>query len=218
MKHLLLALVLLGFPVAALADDPPPPECGLAAGLLVTQDNGTVTLACTGITPEFGLQLAALMTQVLQRRLDPEAVVAKLDEIGSMPKSGAARELDVRQREAIIASLVGKPPQEIAVAAHPAAADAVAYGTSIVMPLTMVGWQIAGSHITRKTSPVLDGVHGIAVVVRDPAAAPDKAKQLRAALSAAHIPAPIVADPGLAADAAVLWVGQRPEFGAAPKS
>ncbi len=76
----------------------------------------------------------------------------------------------------------------------------------------MVGWQIEGNEIRRVAVKSLEPVHGVALVVRDRAAAPEKALQLKAALAAAHVTAALVSDPGMAPDAALLWIGRRPEF------
>ena len=76
----------------------------------------------------------------------------------------------------------------------------------------MVGWQIEGREIRRAAPKLLDPVPGIAVVVHDKNAPPPPALQLRAALTAAHIAAALVADPALGPDATLLWVGRRPVF------
>ena len=76
----------------------------------------------------------------------------------------------------------------------------------------MVGWKIEGNEIRRVAVKSLEPVRGVAVVVRDKNAAPEKAVQLKAALAAAKITAPLVSDPGLAPDATLLWIGRRPEF------
>jgi hypothetical protein len=76
----------------------------------------------------------------------------------------------------------------------------------------MVGWQIEGHEIRRVAVRSLDAVNGVAVVVPDKAAPPEKALHLRAALAAAHVGASLVSDPGMPADATLLWIGRRPEF------
>jgi hypothetical protein len=76
----------------------------------------------------------------------------------------------------------------------------------------MAGWQIEGHQIRRAAPKTLDPVSGLAVVVRDRDAPPQKAVRLRAALTAAHVNAPLVSDPSLAAEATVLWIGKRPTF------
>ena len=50
------------------------------------------------------------------------------------------------------------------------------------------------------------------ILPRDKGAAPEQALQLRAALIAAHIAAGLVADPSLAPEATLLWIGRRPGF------
>jgi hypothetical protein len=56
-------------------------------------------------------------------------------------------------------------------------------------------------------------VYGVALVVRDPNAPPEKAARLKAALTAAKIPTPLIADPTSAPDATLLWIGKRASFG-----
>ncbi len=211
MKRFPVALSLLMLPLAAQAQDrPPPSECALVSTLLVSQDQGTVTFACSGITSEFGGQLAILLTHILKQRLDPQAVLAKLDDIEAAPASGVARALDEKQRQTLIKALVGKPAHRIVIAADPAVGDGGDYAKGIAQPLMMVGWQIEGNQITRKALPGLDQIRGVALIVRDRDAAPAKARELKAALAAARIVAPIMADPSLPPDAVILWIGKRP--------
>jgi hypothetical protein len=214
MKRVLLLLALIAIPLASVrADDAPPQNgCGLVSALLIAQDQGTVTIACSGVSPEFGTLLAGLLTDVLQRKLDPRIVAAKLDEIEAAPEAGVARTFDSSQRQLVIKELVGKPGQEIAIAADPTESDAGDFAKDIATPLQMVGWQIAGNQITRKALPGFEDVPGVVLIVRDPNAPPEKARELKGALTDAHLVVPLLADPKLAPDAAVLWIGKRPSF------
>ena len=68
--------------------------------------SGTVTINCVGVTAEFGGQLAGILTYVLQRRLDPEIVIAKLDEINGAPAGNTPRNLTTDQGQALVQSLM----------------------------------------------------------------------------------------------------------------
>lgn len=208
MKRLLLVLGLTALPVIAASaaeNRPAAPGCSVAG-------SDPVTLACPAVSPAFGAQLADVLTTILERRLDPQQVLDKLAEIEPAPAPGVARALDPVGRQLVITSLYGKPTGTIAIVADPVEGDAVGYGTSIAAPLSMVGWQISGNQISRKTLPPVAEMRGVAVLVRDAGAPPPAATELKAALATAHIIAPIRADPTLAADAIVLWIGKRPQF------
>jgi hypothetical protein len=219
MKSYLAALVAaaLLLPAAALADDGAQQEkgCGVASGAFVAQGDGQVTISCVGVTPEFGAQLAGVLTEVLQRRLDPELVVAKLAEIEGLPPDDAPRNLTADQGQTLVRSLVGKPAA-IAISADPEGAEPGGYALAIATRLGMAGWRIEGDQIRRAVPPGLADVRGLLVAVRDEKAPPDKATQLKQAMAAAKIFLPIVTKPDLGPEAALLWVGKRPTLGAAP--
>jgi hypothetical protein len=213
---LLSALVL--FPAATWADDPPAPSaqgCGLVSGALISQGQGQVMINCVGVTEEFGGQLAGILTYVLQHRLDPELVVAKLDEIEGAPIDDAPRALSAGQSQTLVQSLVGKPTGQIAIVANPAAKDGGDYALAIATKLQMAGWQIAGSQIRRVVPPGLEEIHGLVLVVHDEKSPPDMALRLKQAMGSAKIFLPIISDPTLASDAALLWIGKRPELSTA---
>jgi hypothetical protein len=198
---------------AARAEDAPSAGCTVAAASFISQQaEGTATIACTGLGEGLGQQLADILTRIVQNRLDPELVMAKLAEVGGGQQEGGPRTVDEAQRQLIIQSLVGKPAGQIAITAHPGAEDSVEFAKAIATSLSMVGWQIEGRQIRRAAPKSLDPVRGIAVVVRDRGAPPPQALQLKAALTAAHIGAALVADASVAPDATLLWVGQRPAF------
>jgi len=179
---------------------------------MVTPDQGTVAIGCSGLSEAFGRQFADILTRILKNRLDPQMVIAKLDEVDRVPEEGVARTVDDNQRQLIIQSLFGKPAGQIAITAHPVVVDSAEFATAIGTPLLQVGWQIEGQQIRRAAPKSLEPVPGLAIVVRDKGAAPPQALLLKAALSAAHITAALVADPSVAPEATLLWVGRRPVF------
>ena len=212
MKRLAVAL-LLGFaalPGAVRADETA--GCGLASGPLLAQPEGSVLIGCAGgITEAFGGQLADILTRVVQNRLDPQVVIAKLEEMQG-GSGGGARTVSDGQRQAIVQALAGKQAEQIAITVHPLVDDSAEYGKSLAAPLIMVGWQIEGNQIRRAAPKSLEGIAGVAIVVRSGDSLPPKAQQLKTALTAANIGAQLVSDPGLAADGAMLWIGRRPVF------
>jgi hypothetical protein len=206
---LLLGAVML-LPAASWADDATPQAqgCGVVSGMLISQGQGQVMINCVGVTEEFGGQLAGILTYVLQKRLDPELVVAKLNEIEGAPEGDAPRTLSADQGQAIVQSLVGTKGQ-ITMVADPGGKDTGDYALAIATKLGMAGWQIDGSQIRRAAPPGLADIHGVVLVVHDEKAPPEKAVQLKKAMAAAKIFVPVISDPKLAADTALLWVGQR---------
>jgi hypothetical protein len=201
------ALVVLAAPGVEAA-----PACALADGIMVSQDRGTVTIACAGVSQELGDALAQVLSRIVDNRIDPQAVLVTLEGMSGLPADGQARTIDDTQRQAIIQSLLGKPPREIAIIAHEAAADSADYGKEIATPLLMVGWRIEGNQIARSAPPLLDEVRGVALLVRSRAATPATAGELKGALGAAHIIAPILADPDVPEGGVVLWIGKPPLF------
>ncbi len=187
--------------------------CTVTTVSMVSPDQGTVSIDCTGLSEASGRQLADILTRILKNRLDPQMVLVKLDEVDRVPEAGVARTVDDNQRQLIIQSLFGKPPGQIAITAHPIVDDSAEFAKAIATPLLQVGWGIEGQQIRRAAPTSLEPVPGLAVVVRDKAAAPQQALHLRAALNAAHMTAPLVADPSLAPDATLLWIGRRAGFG-----
>jgi hypothetical protein len=210
MKRLSIAfgLVLVATAISARADNAARLGCVLASA---DAGKNEVTIGCSGPSVAVGKQLAEVLTRILQSRLDPKMVLVKLDELSQVPREGVARTLDADQRRLIIQSLNGKPAQQVAITAHPAVADSAAFAEALAAPLLMVGWHIEGNEIRRVTLKSLHQMRGVAVVVHDRAAAPPKALELQAALAAGHVIAPLVSDPDLPLDAALLWVGQRPQ-------
>jgi hypothetical protein len=217
MKSLIPALLsaLFLFPVSASAEDAPQGQgCGLATSALLSQGQGQVMINCVGVTEEFGTQLAGILTYVLQHRLAPDVVIAKLDEIQGMPAADQPRTLSADQGQAIVQGLVGKPAATIAIVANPVGTDAGDYALAIATKLQIAGWQIEGSQIRRSTPPNLAEIDGIALVVHDGKSPPDSALRLKQAMAAAKIFLPIISDPTLGNDAELLWIGKRPDFNA----
>jgi hypothetical protein len=218
MKSLIPALLsaLLLVP-AARADDAQPSEqgCGLVSGALVSQGDGQVMINCVGVTEEYASQLAGILTYVLQRRLDPEIVIAKLDEVEGLPPDNTPRNLTADQGQALVQALVGGKPASIAITADPDGPEAGNYALAIATRLGMAGWVIEGSQIRRTTPPGLEEVRGIVLVVHDEAKPPEMAMQLKKAMATAKIFLPIISRPDIAPGAALLWVGKRPMLNAA---
>src|SRR5207253_6356300 len=179
MKRLLIAVGLGLFVLspAARADDAPGAVCGLTSAPFLSSSDGNVLIGCSGgVSEAAGNQLAEILTRILQKRLDPQLVLVKLEEVDRVT-DGVARIVDDGQRQAIVQSLVGRPAEQIAITAHLAVDDAAEFAKGIAAPLTMAGWQIEGHQIRRAASRALDGVHGVAIVVRNRDAAPPKALQ-----------------------------------------
>jgi hypothetical protein len=221
MKSLFPALLgaLLLMPVVALADDtgaPQGPGCGLVDNALISQGDGHVMIDCAGVTEEYGKQLAGILTYVLQRRLDPEIVIAKLDEIEGVPADGEPRNLTTDQGQTLVQSLMaaGKPAV-VSINADPDSPEPGNYALAIATRLGMAGWAIEGSQIRRTVPAGLEDIHGLVLVVHDEKAPPERATELKKALAAAKIFVPVISKPDLAADAALLWVGKRPVLNAA---
>jgi len=184
--------------------------CGLANGLMATQDQGTVTILCDGVSEAGGMQLSDILNRILLHRLDPQSVLVKLEEIVSIPEDGVARTLDDKQRHTIVEHLGDNNELQCLLAAQMPDVHSAHYAKSIATPLLMVGWQIEGNQIRRTAPKSLDGVSGIALVVRNPSSPPEKALRLKAALSAARTMVPLVQDSSMAPDATTLWIGKRP--------
>lgn len=214
MKSLLPALLsaLCLFPASSWADDAQQGQgCGLVSGALITQDQGQVMINCVGVTQEFGSQLAGILTYVLQHRLDPQIVIAKLDEVQGGPAAGQPRTLTADQGQAIVQGLVGKPSGSLSIVANPGAKDAGDYALAIATKLQIAGWKIDGGQIRRTVPPNLAEMTGIVLAVHDEKSPPDSAKLLKQAMASAKIFLPVVSDPTLASDAELLWIGQRPD-------
>ena len=208
----LLAFLLL-LPVSAWADDAPQGQgCGLVTSALISQDQGQVMINCVGVTEEFGTQLAGVLTYVLQHRLDPQIVIAKLDEIEGAPPGDAPRTLSADQAQTLVQGLVGKPTGTIAIVAYPDGKDAGDYALAIATKLQIAGWQIEGRQVRRSAPQNLVDITGIALVVHDEKSPPEAALQLKRAMGAAKIFLPIISDPSMGKDTELLWIGKRPDF------
>jgi hypothetical protein len=196
-------------PVAGFADDAPRGQgCGVVSGALISQDQGQVMINCIGVSEEFGTQLAGILTYVLQKHLDPEIVIVKLGEVDSVPLGDTPRTLSADQGQAIVQALVGTTGQ-LAMAADPVGKDTADYALEIATKLGIAGWQIEGKQIRRGVPPGLEDLHGLVIAVHDQTAPPEKARQLKKAMTAAKVFVPIVSDPNLAADGLLLFVGKR---------
>jgi len=140
---------------AARADEIPPAGCSFAGASFLSQaDLGDVTINCTGLSEAFGRQLTEILTRILKNRLDPQMVLAKLEEVDQVPPEGVARTVDDNQRHLIIQSLIGKPVEQIAITAHLSVEDSAEYAKALATPLMMVGWQIEANQV-RRAAPEL---------------------------------------------------------------
>jgi hypothetical protein len=218
MKRLLPPLLgaLMLMPAVGWADDAPPQGqgCGLVSGALISQGQGQVMINCVGVSEEFGTQLAGILTYVLQKHLDPELVVAKLDEIEGVPEGDAPRTLSADQGQAIVQNLLGSKGA-VAMAANPDGKDTGDYALAIATKLGMAGWQVEGGQIRRALPPGLEDIHGLVLVVRDEKAPPEAAVKLKKAMAAAKVFVPLISDPKMAADGVLLWVGRRAKLNSA---
>lgn len=213
MKRFAVALGFLVVITAPAARAQTPPPCTFVpATSLLGQNQIDVTISCTGLGEAMGKQFADMLNKIVQDRLDPRSVIAKLDEVERIPEQGVARTVSDDQRQTIVQSLLGKPVAEVAISAHPLEDDSGDFAQALAMPLVMVGWHIEGDQIRRRAPKQLDPVPGLALVVRDRNAPPQKALQLRAALAAAQIGSALVSDPAQPPDAVLLWIGRRPEL------
>jgi hypothetical protein len=213
MKRLVVALLfaLVALSPAARADEPI--GCGLTSAPLMAQPDGSILIGCTGgVTDAFGEQLVLVLNRILQNRIDPLAVLAKLDEVDGVPDEGVARAVNEVQRHAIIEALSGKEHASVAIVAHPLVEDSAEFAKGIATPLTMVGWQIEGNQIRRAAPKAIENIAGVAIVVRNRDAVPPKALQLKKALAAGSIAAQLVSDPGVPEGGAMIWVGRRQVF------
>jgi hypothetical protein len=199
----------------ALAQNPPPPVCNVIGTNPLTQNESDVTIGCSGMPEAQAGPLTAVLTRILQQRLDPQQVLAKLTEVAALPVEGVARTVTDDQRQAIVRSLHGKPAAEVAMIAHPLIEDTAELAQALATPLVMVGWQLQGNQIRRAAPRHLDPVPGIALVVREANKLPPKAEQLKAALIAGGLGPTLVSDPAMPPDGVLLWIGRRP--GAAPE-
>ncbi|HWB51869.1 MAG TPA: hypothetical protein VG651_22365 [Stellaceae bacterium] len=220
MKAVLSLLFAAGLllPAAALAEDAVPQGrgCGVVTGGLVAPGDGHAMIDCAGVSPEFAGQLAGILTDVLQRRLDPAIVVAKLGEVMGAPPGDAPRNLTADQGQALVQSLVGGKPAVITIDADPDGAEPGGYALAIATRLGMAGWRIEGDQIRRVVPSGLEQVRGLALAVQDDKTPPEKATQLKQAMAAAKIFLPLIAKADLPPNAALLWVGKRPASGDAP--
>jgi len=213
MKRRVIALLFAPIVLASPAQAEDPIGCGLTSAPLMAPPEGSVLIGCTGgVTEAFGDQLVLVLNKILQNRMDPQAVLAKLDDVDSVPDEGAARIVSDGQRHAIIQALQGKDSGQVAVVAHPLVEDSAEYAKGIATPLTMVGWQIEGNQIRRAAPKALENLAGVAIIVRNIASAPPKALQLKKALAAGSIGAQLVADASVPEGGAMIWIGRRPVF------
>lgn len=204
---LALSAALLLLPVSGRAQQPP--RCTSST------DGDNVSIACSAVNEEVGNQIAEMLSRMLNSRIPPNMVLAALAEIEPLPPEGVARAITPDQQQSILNQLAGKPTQQVSIVAHPLVPDSADYARSLAQPLLMVGWQVEGNQVRRAAPKPLEGVYGVALVVQNAEAPPDKAITLRKALQAGRIPTPLLADPSLAPEMTQLYIGKRQSLGAA---
>src|SRR6476646_8412480 len=87
---------------AALEQNAPQPFRNVIGTNPLTQSESDVTIACSGMPEAMAGPLTAVLTRILQERLDPQQVNAKLNEVAALPVEGAARTVTHDQRQAIV--------------------------------------------------------------------------------------------------------------------
>src|ERR1043166_8744381 len=95
-----IGVTLLLAAAAAPADEPAACAVG-STNILGGQDKdakGDVTINCAGMTEAFGNRLTDILNFIVQNRLDPRMVLAKLGEVDAVPEAGVARALTEDQR------------------------------------------------------------------------------------------------------------------------
>ncbi|HEX3537654.1 MAG TPA: hypothetical protein VHU15_12905 [Stellaceae bacterium] len=204
---LALSAALLLLPAAGQAQQPP--RCASSP------DGDTVSITCGAVSEEVGNQIAEMLSRMLNSRIPPNMVLAAFNEIEPLPPEGVARTLTPEQQQSILNQLAGKPTQQVSIVAHPLVPDSADYARSLAQPLLMVGWQVEGNQVRRAAPKSLEQVYGVALVVQNADAPPDKAVTLRKALQAGRIPTPLLVDPTLAPEATQLYIGKRQSLGAA---
>ena len=186
-----------------------PPRCSSSS------DGDTASISCSGVNEEVGNQIAEMLGRMLNSRIPPNMVLAALGEIEPLPPEGVARSINPDQQQSILNQLAGKPTHQISIVAHPLVADSAEYARSLAQPLLMVGWQVEGNQVRRAAPKPLEQVFGVALVVQNADAPPEKAVSLRKALQAGRIPTPLLVDPTLAPEATQLYIGKRQTLGPA---
>jgi hypothetical protein len=76
---------------------------------IAPNNSGTITIQCGGISTKLGNQLVVILNRIAKNQLDPDAVMAKLDEIqrgvNEIREAGAPRRLSNPQRDVLVSRL-----------------------------------------------------------------------------------------------------------------
>jgi hypothetical protein len=80
-KHNITFLILIALAIPARAETSTNTTTG-SCSPVVTGNKGAVTIVCTGTSDEVGEGLTAILNRILEKQLDPQLVISKLDEIG----------------------------------------------------------------------------------------------------------------------------------------
>lgn len=119
------------------------------------------------------------------------------------------RTLSDKQRVDLAYAISKYPPQEFRITAFMSASDGQSFGADVGTQILRGGWMVPGNAVDRAIATRLDGVRGLAVLVKDKSNPPPKAVQLRDALNYAGLNAPILDGDGMGDDVVVLWIGSK---------
>ena len=119
------------------------------------------------------------------------------------------RSLSDKQRSDLTYAISKYPPQDFRITAFMSAPDGQGYGADVGTQILRGGWKVPGNAVDRAIATRVDGVRGLAVLVKDKSNPPVKALQLRDALNYAGLSVPILDGDGMGDDTVVLWVGSR---------
>jgi hypothetical protein len=119
------------------------------------------------------------------------------------------RTLSDKQRADLAYAISKYPSQEFRITAFMSAPDGQSYGADVGTQILRGGWMVPGNAVDRAIATRVDGVRGLAVLVKDKSNPPLKAMQLRNALDYAGLNAPILDGDGIGDDVVVLWIGSK---------
>ena len=87
MKRFVIALgaALIVSVSGALAQNAPPPNCVVIGNNPLTQNESDITISCSNMPEALAGPLTAVLTRILQQRLDPQQLMAKLNEVAALP-------------------------------------------------------------------------------------------------------------------------------------
>jgi hypothetical protein len=120
-----------------------------------TSSTNQFVINCTAIGQEQGQKMVALLNKVLAKQLDPNVVMAKLDEISSgvqnIPRRTGDRVLSESQ-QAALGRLLHKSPESVSVVLI-GDREANDYGQQIVQVMKSSGWNVTLYYIGSLSPP-----------------------------------------------------------------